>query len=65
VRLEEAAVRSGAFLYWLIPGTPVGDAFAGVRVYAFPNSGPRYDVGFLIGLSASGGGAYSDGRQRQ
>jgi hypothetical protein len=28
-----------------------------VRLYAFPNTGVLYDLGFLLGLSAWGGGA--------
>jgi len=28
-----------------------------IRMYAFPNAGRWYDFGFLIGLSAWGGGA--------
>lgn len=35
------------FLGWLWEG----------RLYAFPNSGWFYDLGFMIGLSAWGGGA--------
>lgn len=31
--------------------------FSDVRMYAFPNSGGWYDFGFLLGLSAWGGGA--------
>ena len=30
--------------------------FRDVRIYAFPNSGVWYDFGFLLGLSAWGGG---------
>lgn len=35
----------------------VAHVFTDVRIYAFPNSGGWYDLGFLIGLSAWGGGA--------
>jgi len=30
------------------------------RIYAFPNAGVIYDLGFLLGLSAWGGGGGSD-----
>ncbi len=39
------------------PFALVGHLFANVRVYAFPNSGGWYDLGFVLGLSAWGGGA--------
>jgi hypothetical protein len=36
----------------------VGSLFTDVRIYAFPNSGFLYDLGFLIGASSFlGGGA--------
>ena len=35
----------------------VASIFTDVRIYAFPNSGGWYDLGFLLGLSAWGGGA--------
>jgi hypothetical protein len=47
----------GALLHWLVPDTPVGAYFAEVRVYAWPNTGPFYDLGFVLGLSAWGEGA--------
>ncbi len=31
--------------------------FKDVRIYAFPNSGVWYDLGFLIGIAVWGGGA--------
>jgi hypothetical protein len=39
------------------PFALVGHLFTDVRVYAFPNSGGWYDLGFVIGISAWGGGA--------
>ena len=43
----------------------VGSIFTDVRVYAFPNSGFLYDLGFVIGASAVlGGGAHSARRRR-
>jgi hypothetical protein len=36
----------------------IGSIFTDVRIYAFPNSGFGYDLGFLIGASSFlGGGA--------
>jgi hypothetical protein len=34
-----------------------------VRLYAFPNSGVGYDVGFLLGLTVWAGGAATTGRR--
>ncbi len=37
----------------------------GTRIYAYPNSGLWYDIGFLIGiLSVWGGGAHAASRRR-
>jgi hypothetical protein len=47
----------GVLLHWLGPATVVGAYFGEVRIYAWPNSGPFYDLGFVIGLSAWAGGA--------
>jgi hypothetical protein len=47
----------GALLHWLLPATEIGGYFAEVRIYAWPNAGPFYDLGFVLGLSAWGGGA--------
>ncbi len=41
----------------IAPFAFVGSIFANVRMYAFPNSGVWYDLGFLIGLGVWGGGA--------
>lgn len=35
----------------------VASIFTDVRMYAFPNSGVWYDLGFLLGIGAWGGGA--------
>jgi hypothetical protein len=36
----------------------VGSLFTNARIYAFPNTGVWYDLGFLIGISVwAGGGA--------
>jgi hypothetical protein len=41
----------------------IGSLFTDVRIYAFPNSGVWYDLGFVLGASAvlGGGGASSRG----
>lgn len=39
------------------PFALVGSVFSDVRIYAFPNTGAWYDLGFLLGLGAWGGGA--------
>jgi hypothetical protein len=41
---------------FIAPISLVGSVFANHRIYAFPNSGVLYDLGFLLGLSAWGGG---------
>jgi hypothetical protein len=35
----------------------VASVFSDVRMYAFPNTGVWYDLGFLLGIAAWGGGA--------
>ena len=47
----------GVLLHWLMPATEIGAYFAEVRIYAWPNTGAFYDLGFVLGLSAWGGGA--------
>jgi hypothetical protein len=37
----------------------IGSVFTDVRIYAFPNSGFLYDLGFLIGASSFLGGGGS------
>jgi hypothetical protein len=37
--------------------------FKDVRIYAFPNSGVWYDLGFLLGIAAWGGGAARGSRR--
>jgi hypothetical protein len=34
----------------------IGELFTDYRVYAFPNSGGAYDLGFVMGASAAFGG---------
>jgi hypothetical protein len=45
------------------PFALVGSLFAKVRIYAFPNSGGWYDLGFVLGVSAWGGGAAAKRRR--
>jgi hypothetical protein len=49
---------------FLILGSLVGSIFTDVRVYAFPNSGFTYDLGFLIGAAAFLGGGARSARRR-
>jgi hypothetical protein len=48
---------SGTWHGLVAPFALVVHLFTDVRVYAFPNSGGRYDLGFILGISAWGGGA--------
>ena len=34
----------------------IGGLFSDIRIYAFPNTGWWYDLGFILGISAWGGG---------
>jgi hypothetical protein len=56
---------SGLLHGFLILVSLAGSIFTDVRVYAFPNSGFLYDLGFAIGASAMlGGGAHTARRRR-
>jgi len=57
------AFSLGAPGFWLgvlhgfiAPFSLLASLFANYRMYAVPNSGVLYDLGFLLGLSAWGGG---------
>jgi hypothetical protein len=57
------AVSPSAPGFWLglwhgfiAPTSLVGSVFTEHRIYALPNSGVLYDLGFLLGLSGWGGG---------
>jgi hypothetical protein len=39
------------------PFALIAELFTNVRVYAFPNSGGLYDLGFMLGIGALGGGS--------
>jgi hypothetical protein len=55
---------SGFLHGFLVLFALVASIFTDVRIYAFPNSGFWYDVGFFIGASAFlGGGAHSARRR--
>jgi hypothetical protein len=41
----------------------VAGIFSDVRVYAFPNTGGWYDLGFLLGISVWGGGGGAAARR--
>jgi hypothetical protein len=55
---------SGLLHGLLILVSLVGSIFTDVRVYAFPNSGFFYDLGFVIGASAILGGGAHTARRR-
>lgn len=55
---------SGLLHGFLILVSLVGSIFTDVRVYAFPNSGFFYDLGFAIGASAMLGGGAHTARRR-
>jgi hypothetical protein len=50
---------SGILHGLIVPFTFVFSFFSDIRIYAFPNSGKFYDLGFLIGVALifGGGGA--------
>jgi hypothetical protein len=48
---------SGLFHGFIIVVSLIGSIFTDIRIYAFPNSGFFYDLGFLIGATAFLGGA--------
>jgi hypothetical protein len=60
--LNPPGFLSGLFHGFLMLFSLIGSVFTDVRVYAFPNNGFWYDLGFVIGASAflgGGGGAAS------
>jgi len=56
---------SGLLHGFLLLVSLVGGIFTEVRVYAFPNSGFSYDLGFAIGATAMLGGGASSARRRR
>jgi hypothetical protein len=48
---------SGLFHGFIILFSLIGSIFMDIRIYAFPNSGFFYDLGFLIGAGGFLGGA--------
>jgi hypothetical protein len=54
----------GLFHGFVILVSLVGSIFTDVRVYAFPNSGFFYDLGFVIGAAAMLGGGTHSARRR-
>jgi hypothetical protein len=42
------------------PFALIASAFTDVRIYAFPNSGEWYDIGFVLGCAAIFGGGGSN-----
>lgn len=56
---------SGLAHGFLILFSLIGSLFTDVRVYAFPNSGFWYDVGYFLGASAFLGGGGGAARRRR
>lgn len=57
---ESPGFFKGLLHGFLIVGSLLGSLFTDVRIYAFPNSGFWYDLGYFLGASAFlGGGAHS------
>jgi hypothetical protein len=54
--LRSARVLSGFLHGLLMFFSLIGSLFTDVRIYAFPNSGVWYDVGFFLGAAALLGG---------
>jgi hypothetical protein len=61
----EPGFFSGLLHGFLILVSLVGSLFTDVRVYAFPNSGFFYDLGFFIGATSFLGGGASTARRRR
>lgn len=54
--LEVPGFWSGLWHGVIVPFSFVGSIFTDVRIYAWPNGGVWYDLGFLLGVGAWGGG---------
>ncbi len=52
----------GAVHGLIVPFALIGEIFTDVRIYAFPNSGGWYDLGFVLGLSFWGAGTAASQR---
>jgi hypothetical protein len=48
----------------IVPFSFVGSLFTEVRIYAWPNSGVWYDLGFLVGIGIWGGAGRAASRRR-
>jgi hypothetical protein len=55
-----AGLRDGFLIFFSL----VGSLFTDVRIYAFPNAGGAYDLGYFIGAASflAGGGSRSRAR---
>jgi hypothetical protein len=57
---EPPGFFSGFWHGFIAPMALIGHLFdESIRVYAFPNSGGWYDLGYILGIGALGGGAAS------
>lgn len=43
----------------------IGSLFTDVRIYSYPNAGPWYDFGYLLGAMLFWGGGGASSRRRQ
>lgn len=64
---SQAATEPMSFLMGLIHGfcivfSLIGSFFTDVRIYAFPNSGGWYDIGYVVGASMFLGGSGASAR---
>ena len=49
----------------IAPFALIAEIFTDARIYAFPNNGGWYDLGFMLGISTWGGGGGATWRSRR
>jgi hypothetical protein len=62
--IDSPGFFSGLLHGFLVLFSLVASVFGDVRIYAFPNSGFWYDLGFFLGASAFLGGGARSARRR-
>jgi hypothetical protein len=50
---------------FIAPLSMIGSIFMKIRIYAFPNSGFWYDLGFMLGIGGFSGGIFGAMRSRK
>jgi hypothetical protein len=50
---------------FIAPVTFIISLFSGIRIYAFPNAGLWYDLGFMLGISGFSGGVFAGSRRKR